>query len=61
LFSIHSRKPWLLSVNSVPGSGRFAWALPNSPNRMGCLISYRWRARYGFGSDMQNTGFLSPP
>src|SRR5204863_31813 len=34
LFSIHSRKPWLLSVSSVPGCGRRACALPNSPNRI---------------------------
>src|SRR4029077_8086971 len=28
------RKPWLLSVNSAPGAGRRACALPKSPNRI---------------------------
>ena len=34
LFSIHSRKPWLLSVISAPGAGRRACALPKSPKRI---------------------------
>jgi hypothetical protein len=30
----------LESVSAAPGSGRFAWALPKSPNRMSALLSW---------------------